>query len=121
MCQQRVFVYPSAIRRSHRALDARAARTTLSDRASLVRRGHEGPTYRRIHPMGKVPALRHGDIVVTEGGGDLRPRRGRVSTGGAGPRAERPGARCTIAGCSFWMFFAAGPIEAAATNRALGG
>lgn len=32
----------------------------------LSRGKHHDPDYLRVNPMGKVPALRHGDVVVTE-------------------------------------------------------
>ena len=38
-------------------------------RAEIVEFGPamKGPDYRGVNPMGKVPALRHGDAIVTEG------------------------------------------------------
>lgn len=70
--------------------------------------------YRALNPMGKVPALRHGAAVVTECAAicaylaDAFPHAGL-----APPPAER-------AAYYRWMFFAAGPLEAAVTNAALG-
>jgi glutathione S-transferase len=76
--------------------------------------GMKAPAYLAINPMGKVPALVHGDTVVTENAAicaylaDAFPEAGL-----APPPAERgPYYR--------WLFFAAGPLEAAVTNRALG-
>jgi len=70
--------------------------------------------YLAINPMGKVPAIRHGSQVVTECAAicaylaDAFPEAGL-----APPPAER--------GSYYrWLFFAAGPLEAAATNHALG-
>jgi glutathione S-transferase len=34
---------------------------------SLARGEHKSPEYLKINPMGEVPALRHGDVVITEG------------------------------------------------------
>jgi glutathione S-transferase len=34
---------------------------------NLARGEHKSPEYLKINPMGKVPALRHGDVVITEG------------------------------------------------------
>lgn len=72
------------------------------------------PAYLAINPMGKVPAVRHGDVVVTECAAicaylaDAFP-----DAGLAPPPAER--------GRYYrWLFFAAGPVESAVTNRALG-
>ena len=69
-----------------------------------------------INPMGKVPALRHGDIVVTEVAAictylaDAFPEAGLA-----------PPPRDRLRGPYYrWLFFAAGPVEMAASNRALG-
>lgn len=72
------------------------------------------PEYRAINPMGKVPALVVGDTVVTEAAAicaflaELAPEAGL---------APPPGARAAY---YRWLFFAAGPLEAAVTNRAMG-
>ncbi len=77
--------------------------------------GMKGDAYRAINPMGKVPALTHGGQVVTECAGicaylaDAFPQAGLAPPGGGPLRA--PYYR--------WLFFAAGPIEAAVTNKAL--
>jgi glutathione S-transferase len=74
----------------------------------------KSPEYLAINPMGKVPALRHGDAVVTECAAicaylaDAFPEAGL-----APPPADR-------AAYYRWLFFAAGPVEAAVTNRSLG-
>jgi glutathione S-transferase len=76
----------------------------------------KGPEYRAINPMGKVPAIRHGETVVTEGAAicaylaDAFPAAGLAPP--PGDRGRGPYYR--------WLFFAAGPLEAAASNRALG-
>jgi glutathione S-transferase len=77
--------------------------------------GLRSPEYLAINPMGKVPALRHGDTIVTEAAAicaylaDVFPEAGL---------APRPGSR--LRGPYYrWLFFAAGPIEAANTNKAL--
>jgi len=74
----------------------------------------KSPEYLAINPMGKVPAIRHGDVVVTECAAicaylaDAFPE-----TELAPPPHERgPYYR--------WLFFAAGPLEAAVIDRALG-
>ena len=67
-----------------------------------------------INPMGKVPAIRHGDAVVTESAAIC------AYLADAFPAAEiapLPGARATY---YRWLFFAAGPLEAAAIDQALG-
>lgn len=75
----------------------------------------KAPEYLAVNPMGKVPALRHGDVVVTETGAicaylaDAFPEAGLAPP--PGDRLRGPYYR--------WMFFAAGPVEAAMTNKAL--
>jgi glutathione S-transferase len=72
--------------------------------------------YTDINPMGKVPALSHGGTIVTECGAiiaylaDAFPAAGLAPAPGSKERG--PYLR--------WMFFAAGPLEAATTNKALG-
>jgi len=74
------------------------------------------PAYLAINPMGKVPAIVHGGTVVTEGAAictylaDAFPEAGLAPAPGDPRRG--PYYR--------WMFFAAGPLEAALTNRSLG-
>jgi glutathione S-transferase len=76
----------------------------------------KAPAYLAINPMGKVPALRHGDAVITECAAicaylaDIFPEAALAPT--PGDRLRAPYYR--------WLFFAAGPVEAAASNRALG-
>ena len=74
----------------------------------------KGPEYLAINPMGKVPAIQHRDVVITECAAicaylaDAFPEAGL-----APPMAER--------GEYYrWLFFAAGPVEAAVIDRALG-
>lgn len=76
----------------------------------------KAPEYLTINPMGKVPAIQHGQTVVTEAAAicaylaDVFPQVGL---------APAPDDR--LRGTYFrWLFFAAGPLEAAASNRAMG-
>jgi glutathione S-transferase len=76
----------------------------------------KGADYLAINPMGKVPAIKHGDTVVTEGAAicaylaDAFPGKGL---------APEPGSR--LRGPYYrWLFFAAGPVEAAVTGKSLG-
>jgi len=76
----------------------------------------KAPAFLAINPMGKVPAIRHGDTVVTESAAicaylaDAFPAAGLAPP--PGDRLRGPYYR--------WMFFAAGPLEAARTDRMLG-
>ena len=69
--------------------------------------------YLAINPMGKVPAIVHGDRIVTECSAicaylaDAFPEAGL-----APPLADR-------AAYYRWLFFCAGPMEAAAVNKAM--
>ena len=76
----------------------------------------KSPEYLAINPMGKVPAVRHGRYDRHRGGGDLRISRGRFP----GRLALAPPSGSRLRGPYYrWLFFAAGPIEAANTNKAL--
>jgi glutathione S-transferase len=74
----------------------------------------KAPDYLAVNPMGKVPAIRHGDRVVTEGAAicaylaDAFP-----AAGLAPPTADR-------ADYYRWLFFAAGPMESAVIDKAMG-
>jgi glutathione S-transferase len=87
-------------------------RTEIMDYASTLK----SPEYLAINPMGKVPALRHGDTVVTECAAIC------AYLADAFPQARlapQPGDR--LRGPYYrWMFYAAGPVEAATTDRMLG-
>jgi glutathione S-transferase len=75
----------------------------------------KAPDYLSVNPMGKVPAIRHGETVVTEGAAicaylaDAFPQANLAPP--LGDRLRGPYYR--------WLFFAAGPVEAATTNKAL--
>ena len=72
--------------------------------------------YLAINPMGKVPAIRHGETVVTEAGAICAYLADAFPDAGLAPPL-----RDTRRGPYFrWLFFAAGPVEAAVTNRTLG-
>lgn len=76
----------------------------------------KAPEYLAINPMGKVPAIKHGDTVITECAAvcaylaDAFPEAGLAPAIGSKER-----------GAYYrWMFYAAGPVEAMASNTALG-
>ncbi|MGN7291373.1 glutathione S-transferase family protein [Rhizobium sp. SAFR-030] len=70
--------------------------------------------YRAINPMGKVPALIHGDTVVTECAAICAYLADTFPQAGLAPTAGERGAYLR------WLFFAAGPLEACVSNRSLG-
>ncbi len=74
----------------------------------------KAPEYLAINPMGKVPAIKHGDHVVTECAAICAYLAEAFPEAGLAPRADER------ADYYRWMFFAAGPVEAAVTNRSLG-
>ncbi len=76
----------------------------------------KAPDYLAINPMGKVPAIRHGETIVTEGAAICAYLADAFAEKGLAPP---PGDRAR-ASYYRWLFFAAGPVEAAVTNRALG-
>ena len=76
----------------------------------------KAPAYLAINPMGKVPALRHGDAVITETAAICAYLADAFPGAGLAPP---PGDRRRSAYYR-WLFFGAGPLEAAVTNKALG-
>lgn len=72
--------------------------------------------YLAINPMGKVPAIRHGDTIVTEVAAIC------AYLADVFPAAElAPPPHSRERGPYYrWLFFVAGPLEAAASNKALG-
>ncbi|MFY0566932.1 glutathione S-transferase family protein [Archangium lansingense] len=76
----------------------------------------KAPAYLAINPMGKVPAIRHGDTVVTEAAAicaylaDAFPQAGLAPASGS--RERGPYYR--------WLFFGAGPVESSVTNKTMG-
>jgi glutathione S-transferase len=90
----------------------RPYRTEILDYGTTMK----APAYLAVNPMGKVPALRHDDAVVTETAAicaylaDAFPDAGLAPA--PGDRLRAPYYR--------WLFFAAGPLEAAASNKMMG-
>jgi glutathione S-transferase len=86
--------------------------TVVLDYATTMK----APDYLAINPMGKVPAIRHGETVVTEAAAicaylaDMFPDKGLAPPPGNPRRGDY----------YRWMFFAAGPVEAAVTGKSLG-
>jgi glutathione S-transferase len=86
--------------------------TVVLDYATTMK----GADYLAINPMGKVPAIRHGDTVVTEAAAicaylaDAFPEAGLAPPSGS--KLRGPYYR--------WLFYGAGPVEAMASNHAMG-
>jgi glutathione S-transferase len=86
--------------------------TVVLDYATTMK----GPEYLAINPMGKVPALKHGDAVVTEAAAicaylaDAFPQANLAPPSGSKERGSY----------YRWLFYGAGPVEAMASNHALG-
>ena len=76
----------------------------------------KAPAYLSINPMGKVPAIRHGETVVTEAAAIC------AYLADAFPQAElAPLPGDPRRGAYYrWLFFGAGPVEAAIVDKARG-
>ena len=70
--------------------------------------------YLAVNPMGKVPAIKHGEHVVTECAAICAYLADVFPQAELGPRGEEK------ADYYRWMFYAAGPVEAAVSNKAMG-
>ena len=76
----------------------------------------KSPEYLAINPLGKVPAIRHRDVVVTECGAICAYLADAFPEAGLAPASGDP-----LRGPYYrWMFFAAGPLETALTVKMLG-
>jgi glutathione S-transferase len=87
-------------------------RTEVLDYSTTMK----APAYLAINPMGKVPAITHGGAVVTEGAAIC------AYLADAFPQAKLappPGHRLR-ASYYRWLFFVAGPVEFAVSNKVLG-
>ena len=76
----------------------------------------KAPDYLAVNPMGKVPAIRHGDTVVPEGAAICAYLADAFPDAGLAPPPGNPRRGPYYR----WMFFAAGPVEAAVTGKSLG-
>jgi len=74
----------------------------------------KSPEYLAINPMGKVPAIVHDGTVVTECAAICAYLADAFPEAGLAPPIAHRGTYYR------WMFFGAGPLESAITNRALG-
>ncbi|WP_293884386.1 glutathione S-transferase family protein [Sphingomonas sp.] len=74
----------------------------------------KAPEYLAINPMGKVPAIKHGDTVVTEAAAICTYLADAFPEAGLAPAPMERGDYYR------WLYFASGPVEAAVTNKSLG-
>ncbi|MGQ0659646.1 glutathione S-transferase family protein [Sphingosinicella sp.] len=76
----------------------------------------KGADYLAVNPMGKVPAIRHGDTVVTEAAAIC------AYLADAFPEANLAPPPTSMARGPYyrWLFFAAGPVEQAVTGKSMG-
>lgn len=72
------------------------------------------PDYLTVNPMGKVPAIKHGDTVVTEAAAICAYLADAFPEAGLAPALSDRGAYYR------WLFFASGCVEAAVSNHAVG-
>ena len=70
--------------------------------------------YLAVNPLGKVPAIRHGDTIVTEGAAICAYLADAFPEAGLAPPPAQRGAYYR------WLMFAAGPLEAAVIDKTLG-
>ena len=76
----------------------------------------KAPEYLAINPMGKVPALRHGEVIVTEVAAILAYLADCFPDSQLAPPAGSP-----LRGTFYrWLFFMAGPFEMATSAKAYG-
>jgi glutathione S-transferase len=87
-------------------------RTELLDYDTTMK----APAYLAINPMGKVPAIRHGDTIVTEAAAVCAYLADAFPEARLAPPPGNP-----LRGPYYrWLFFVSGPLEQAWTNRAAG-
>jgi glutathione S-transferase len=82
---------------------------------SFDRREHKTPAYLAINPMGKIPAIEHRGIVVTEAAAICAYLADAVPAAGLAPAVDDPARGPYLR----WMFFGAGCLEAALVDRML--
>ena len=76
--------------------------------------GMKSEAYKAINPMGKVPAIKHGDTVVTECAAIC------AYLADAFPQANLAPPIMDRGTYYRWFFYAAGPLEMAVTTKAMG-
>lgn len=90
----------------------RPYRTVVLDYATTMK----APDYLALNPMGKVPTITHRGVVVTECAAICAYLADAFPEAGLAPATDD-----SARGLYYrWMFFAAGPVEAAVTAKAMG-
>lgn len=87
-------------------------RTVVLDYGTTMK----APEYLSINPMGKVPAVTHRGVTVTECAAVCTYLADAFPAAGLAPALDDPARGPYLR----WMFFGAGPLEAAVTARSLG-
>lgn len=87
-------------------------RTVVLDYGTTMK----GDDYLAINPMGKVPAITHRGVTVTECAAVCAYLADAFPQAGLAPALDDPKRGTYLR----WMFFAAGPLEAAVTAKSLG-
>ena len=85
-------------------------KTEIMDYAGALK----SPAYLAVNPMGKIPAIKHGEVVVTECAAICTYLADAFPEAGLAPAPQDRGLYYR------WLFFAAGPVESAITNKSLG-
>jgi glutathione S-transferase len=87
-------------------------RTVTLDYATTMK----APDYLAVNPMGKVPAITHRGVTVTEGAAICAYLADAFPEAGLAPAVGDPQRGVYYR----WLMFACGPIEAAVTNKSMG-
>ena len=81
---------------------------------SMKRGTNREPAYLAVNPMGKVPALRHGDVVITEGAAICTYLADAFPKAGLNVPLDHPKRGVYLQ----WLFFGPGVLEGAVMDRA---
>ncbi|KAA2213134.1 glutathione S-transferase family protein [Teichococcus oryzae] len=76
----------------------------------------KAPAFTALNPMGKVPMIRHGKVVVTESAAICAYLADAFPEAGLAPPPGDPARGAYYR----WLFFGAGPVEAAVADAAMG-
>ena len=82
---------------------------------NFEKREHKEPGYLALNPMGKIPTIVHGDAVVTEAAAICAYLADAFPDRGLAPALDDPMRGTYLR----WLFFGAGCVEPALTDRAL--